>query len=167
MNAAVLHGSSESSYDQHHEESRAAQRRADKWLIAGTVLMGTWALGLVGLPIFLRGVWLQRQAQRAGLSVRPMIVTLIGYLVLIDSALNSLGWSLDLVANHTLIDRVLMTGWGNMFDAGYFWHYNELWIGGAAGPGEKGWEVGLILTSGTTTSCGSAVRPGPVKRAGR
>ena len=31
-----------------------------------------------------------------------------------------------------------LNGWGNMFDAGYFWHYNELWIGGAAGPGEKG-----------------------------
>ena len=40
--------------------------------------------------------------------------------------LNSLGWALDLVANHTLINRVLMVGWGNMFDAGYFWHYNEL-----------------------------------------
>jgi hypothetical protein len=33
-----------------------------------------------------------------------------------------------------------------MFDAGYFWHYNELWLGGAAGPGEKALEVGLILT---------------------
>ena len=66
-----------------------------------------------------------------------MIVTLIGYLVLIDGMLNSLGWALDLVANHTLINRVLMVGWGNMFDAGYFWHYNELWVGGAAGPGEK------------------------------
>ena len=44
---------------------------------------------------------------------------------------------LDLVANHTLINRVLMVGWGAMFDAGYFWHYNELWVGGAAGPGEK------------------------------
>ena len=30
-----------------------------------------------------------------------MIVTLIGYLVLIDGMLNSLGWALDLVANHT------------------------------------------------------------------
>ena len=81
-----------------------------------------------------------------GLSVRPMIVTLIGYLVLIDGMLNSLGWALDLVANHTLINRVLMVGWGNMFDAGYFWHYNELWVGGAAGPGEKAYVAGLILT---------------------
>ena len=106
-------------------------------MIVGAALMGMWAPGLFGFPIFLRGVWLQRQALRAGLSVRPMIVTLIGYLVLIDGMLNSLGWALDLVANHTLINRVLMVGWGNMFDAGYFWHYNELWVGGAAGPGEK------------------------------
>ena len=106
-------------------------------MIAGAALMGMWAPGLIGFPVFMRGVWLQRQALRAGLSVRPMIVTLIGYLVLIDGMLNSLGWALDLVANHTLINRVLMVGWGNLFDAGYFWHYNELWVGGAAGPGEK------------------------------
>ena len=56
------------------------------------------------------------------------------------------GWALDMVGNHTLLARVLLTGWGNMFDAGYFWHFNELWIGGAAGPGEKGWEIGLIFT---------------------
>ena len=75
-----------------------------------------------------------------------MIVTLIGYLVLIDGMLNSLGWALDLVANHTLINRVLMVGWGAMFDAGYFWHYNEAWVGGAAGPGEKSMVFGMILT---------------------
>ena len=134
------------SLEDHHDESRLAQRRADKWMIVGAALMGMWAPGLIGFPIFMRGVWLQRQALRAGLSVRPMIVTLIGYLVLIDGMLNSLGWALDLVANHTLINRVLMVGWGNMFDAGYFWHYNELWVGGAAGPGEKAYVAGLILT---------------------
>src|SRR6201992_1404701 len=134
------------SFEDHHDESRHAQRHADKWMIVGAALMGMWAPGLIGFPIFMRGVWLQRQALRAGLSVRPMIVTLIGYLVLIDGMLNSLGWALDLVANHTLINRVLMVGWGNMFDAGYFWHYNELWVGGAAGPGEKAYVAGLILT---------------------
>ncbi len=98
---------------------------------------------------FLRGVWLLRKAQRDGLSVRPpLLVTLIGYLVIIDAAINTVGWALDLVASHTLLARVLLNGWGgNMFDAGgYFWHYNELWLGGAAGPGEKAMEVGMILT---------------------
>jgi len=139
-------GSDSLTYDKHHEESRQAQRQADRWLITGTLLMGTMFIGFVGLPFFLRGVWLQRKAQRAGLSVRPIIVTLIGYLVILDAALNSLGWSLDLLANHTLLNRTIITAWGNMFDAGYFWHYNELWIGGAGAPGEKSWEVALILT---------------------
>jgi hypothetical protein len=139
-------GSRDESYEEHVEKSRHAQRQADKWLIAGSILIGTAALGVFGLPLFLRGVWLLRKAQREGLSVRPMLVTLIGYLVIIDAAINSFGWALDLVGNHTLLARVLLTGWGNMFDAGYFWHFNELWIGGAAGPGEKAWEVGLILT---------------------
>ena len=86
-------------YDQHHDESRQAQRQADRWLITGTLLMGSMFIGFVGLPFFLRGVWLQRRAQKAGLSVRPIIVTLIGYLVILDAALNSIGWSLDLLAN--------------------------------------------------------------------
>ena len=131
---------------EHDEQSRLAQRRADKWMIVGAGLMGMWAPGLIGFPIFMRGVWLQRQSARAGLSMRPMIVTLIGYLVLIDGMLNSLGWALDLIANHTLINRVLMIGWGAMFDAGYFWHYNELWVGGSAAPGEKSMVFGMIVT---------------------
>jgi hypothetical protein len=134
------------SAEEHFEQSGVAQRQADRWLICGSLLMGTAALGVFGLPLFLRGVWLQRRAARQGLSVRPVIITLIGYLVIIDAAINTVGWALDLVGNHTLLGRVLLVGWGNMFDAGYFWHYNELWVGGAAGPGEKGWEVGLILT---------------------
>jgi len=43
------------------------------------VLMGTGVLGIIGLPLFFYGLHLQRMAARAGLSVRPMIVTLIGY----------------------------------------------------------------------------------------
>jgi hypothetical protein len=131
---------------EHDEQSRLAQRRADKWMIIGAGLMGCWAPGIFGFPIFMRGIWLQRQAAREGLSIRPMIVTLIGYLVMIDGMLNTLGWGLDWIANHTLINRVLTAGWGYLFDGGYYWHYNELWLGGAAGPGEKSMVFGFILT---------------------
>jgi hypothetical protein len=128
-------------YDDHVDDSKRAQRQADRWLIAGTILMGTAILGVFGLPLFLWGLNLQRRAQRAGLSVRPIIVTLIGYMVMLDAALNTFGWSIDLLANHTLVSRLFLPTWGNMFDAGYFWHYNELPVGGAAAPGEKAWEV--------------------------
>ena len=70
------------SLDEHMEESRRAQRQADRWLISGSILIGTAALGIFGLPLFLRGVWLLRRAQQNGLSVRPMMVTLLGYLVI-------------------------------------------------------------------------------------
>jgi len=140
----ATHTGSSVAYDDHQQRSRAAQLQADKWLIAGSVFMGTAILGLVGLPLFLRGLVLQVRAQKAGLSVRPTMVTLIGYLVIIDAALNSFGWALDLIANHTLLARVFLMSWGNMFDAGYFWHYNELWIGGATAPGEKAWEIALL-----------------------
>jgi hypothetical protein len=113
-------------------------------MMTGSAFMGTAIFGLIGLPLFFRGLLLQNRALRAGLSVRPTIVTLIGYLVFIDAALNTFGWALDLVANHTLLARVFLMGWGNLFDAGYFWHYNELWIGGATAPGEKAWEIALL-----------------------
>jgi hypothetical protein len=128
-------------YDDHHAESKRAQRNADKWLISGTILMGTAVLGIFGLPLFMRGLFLQRRAQKEGLSVRPIIVTLIGYMVMLDGALNTFGWAIDLMANHTYVARIFLPTWGNMFDAGYFWHYNQLSVGGAAAPGEKAWEV--------------------------
>lgn len=135
---------SSTALDDHHEKSREAQRRADKWMIWGTCMMGATIPGIPGLFCFLRGLWLQTQAARAGLSVRPAQVTVIGYLVIIDAALNTFGWALDMIAHHTLINRVYMTAWGNLFDAGYFWHYNELWIGGASAPGEKAWEIACL-----------------------
>ncbi|MEV0669310.1 hypothetical protein [Mycobacterium sp. NPDC050441] len=143
--AAPASGNRFISYDDHDEASRQAERSADKWLIAGTLLMGTNAAGIFGFPLFLWGLKKMRVASQAGLSVRPIMVTLIGYLVILDAGLNTQGWILDMVGNHTLVYRVLYTGWGNLFDMGYFWHYNQLWIGGAGAPGEKGWEFALIL----------------------
>ncbi len=132
-------------YDAHQDHSAQAQKRADKWMIPGTLLMGTGILGIIGFPLFLWGLRLQVNAAKAGLSVRPVIVTLIGYLVIIDSTLNSAGWMMDLVANHTLINRLITAGWGAVFDGGYFWHYNEIWVGGTGAPGEKAWQISLIM----------------------
>jgi hypothetical protein len=121
--------------DTHYSASANAQWTADKWMITGTVFMGTAIFGFVGFPFFLYGLHLQMQAQKAGHSVRPIIVTLIGYLVIMDSSLNSIGWCLDMVANHSLAARTFQTAWGAMFDGGYFWHYNETFLGGTAAPG--------------------------------
>ena len=128
-------------FDDHVEESRLAQKAADRWMIGGAILMGTAILGIFGLPLFLKGLFMQRRAQLAGLTVRPIIVTLIGYMVLLDGALNTFGWAVDLMASHTYVSRIFLPTWGNMFDAGYYWHYNELAVGGASAPGEKAWEV--------------------------
>ena len=38
-----------SGLDEHMEQSRLAQRQADKWLISGSLLIGTAALGVFGL----------------------------------------------------------------------------------------------------------------------
>src|SRR5512139_1383104 len=136
--------SGSAAWEEHQQRSRAAQWRADQGMMAGSAFMGTAIFGLIGLPLFLRGLTLQVRAEKAGLSVGPTMGTLVGYLGFIDAALNSFGRALDLVANHTLLARVFLMSWGNLFDAGYFWHYNELWIGGASAPGEKAWEIALL-----------------------
>jgi hypothetical protein len=133
-------------FDAQHEQSRLAQRQADRWLIVGTLVMSTFTVGLLGLPLFLRGLWLQRRAQQSGLSMRPLMVTLIGYSLLLDGAANTIGWCNDLIANHALLTRVLLMTWGNFMDGGYFWHYNELGLGGSGAPGEKAWQIGLIFS---------------------
>ena len=51
-------------YDAHQNDSAAAQWQADKWMIAGTILMGTAVLGLFGLPMFFRGMQLQMRAAK-------------------------------------------------------------------------------------------------------
>ncbi|HBO92497.1 MAG TPA: hypothetical protein DD667_04390, partial [Gammaproteobacteria bacterium] len=53
-------------YDAHQDNSKQAQWRADKWMIAGTLLMGTGVLGIFGLPLFFYGLHLQIQAGKAG-----------------------------------------------------------------------------------------------------
>lgn len=141
MVTTAIPGGGSLSLDDHADDSKAAQREADRWLISGTILMGTAILGIFGLPLFLKGLSLQVKAQKLGLAVRPIVVTLIGYMVMLDGALNTFGWSIDLFASHTYVSRIFLPTWGNMFDAGYFWHYNELGVGGAGAPGEKAWEV--------------------------
>ena len=74
--------------DLHEDESRRAQKAADRWLIVGSILMGSLVLGPLGLPVFCRGIYLLRKAQTTGLSVRPMMVTLIGYVIIILSLIH-------------------------------------------------------------------------------
>src|SRR5262249_17472136 len=114
------------SYDDPHEKRREAQGQAAKRRITGTIIIRNRVLGLIGFPLFMRGLHMLRKAAREGLSVRPLICTLIGYLVIMDSALNSMGWAMDLLANHSLINRLVTASWGALFDGGYYWHYNEL-----------------------------------------
>jgi hypothetical protein len=130
----------------HLEESRREQRRADKWLIVGSALIGASLPGIIGLFVFLKGLSIQRDAHKRGLTMRPMIVTLIGYMVFIDAALNTFGWITDIFASESLLFHTYIMEWGNFFDAGYYWHFNQIGIGGASAPGEKAWEIGLILT---------------------
>ncbi|HEX4937669.1 MAG TPA: hypothetical protein VFX11_03285, partial [Candidatus Kapabacteria bacterium] len=70
MNTNTLTMGGMNDLDDHHERSRKAQWQADKWMMAGALFLGTAVFGLIGFPLFLRGLALQIKAQRQGLSVR-------------------------------------------------------------------------------------------------
>ena len=95
-------GGAAPSYDEQIERARVIQRRADRNLIIGTGLIGTMILGLFGLPFFIYGLWQLYKAEREGLPVRPVMMTFVGYLVLVDGAMNTLGAMIDVLANHSL-----------------------------------------------------------------
>ena len=54
---------------------------------------------------------------------------------------------IDVLANHSLIVRTFIMGTGLVFDAGYFWQYNTLLVGGASGTKEIAIKVanGVVL----------------------
>ena len=118
---------SAASYDEALERSATIQKRADKFILIGGGLIGTTVLGLLGLPFFLYGLWLIKQAEDEGLPVRPYLMPFIGALVLVDGFLNTLGTMIDVFANHSLIIRVFEMGWGLLLDAGYAWQFNSIW----------------------------------------
>ena len=136
---------SAASYDEALERSATIQKRADNFILIGGGLIGTTVLGLLGLPFFLYGLWLIKQAEDEGLPVRPYLMTFIGALVLVDGFLNTLGTMIDVFANHSLIIRVFEMGWGLLLDAGYAWQFNSIWYGGTSAPGEKSWEIANVF----------------------
>lgn len=132
-------------YDAALSESKRIQLRADKFILFGGALIGTTVLGIFGLPFFLYGLWQIKKAEDGGLPIRPYMMTFVGSLILVDGFLNTMGYMIDVFANHTLIVRVFEMGWGLMLDGAYFWQFNDQWWGGTSAPGEKSWEIAMVF----------------------
>jgi hypothetical protein len=82
-------------YEAHLLDSKLTQAEIDKWLFVGAIGMGTLIFGFIGLPLFMVGLYKLNQALKQGLAVRPMLVTLIGYMIIVDAGINTFGWALD------------------------------------------------------------------------
>ena len=132
-------------YDTVLADSARIQKRADWFILGRGALIGTTILGLIGLPFFLYGLAIIRKAEKDGLPVRPYMMTFVGALVLVDGFLNTMGYMIDVFANHSLVVRVFEIGWGLMLDGGYVWGFNDQWWGGTGAPGEKSWEIAMVF----------------------
>ena len=113
-------------------------RRADRYLMVGTALVGSIFLAPIGLIPMGKGLLMLRDAKRRGERVRPMVVTVFGVFILVDAAVNFLGWSLDLFFAHgTHILQAQTFGFGQMIDASYYRNFGSGFWGGVANGGEK------------------------------
>jgi hypothetical protein len=117
-------------------------KRADTFMLIGLALVGTWAFGLLGVPFLVYAYILLRRAARLGELSRPWSVTVIGAFCIVDVAVNYFGWGTDLLPSHdTDLITTLWTGYGRLFDGGYYINYNSTSMGGLAQPSEKLLEV--------------------------
>ena len=129
-------------YDQ-HEEDKIAQRQADKWLITGTAFMGTLVFGFIGLPIFLRGLYLQRKAPGRHVGAadpgHPHRLPGDPRRVHQQHRLGSGSDGQPLAPQSGVLHRL-----GNYADNSYFWGI-QLTVHRHVGAREKGWEIACIF----------------------
>ena len=119
-------------------EENPLMKRADRFLLIGIVLGGTWAFGVFSIPFLWIAYRLMSQAQREGRLTRPWAVTIIGTFCLIDASVNFIGWGTDLfMAHDTTLMRTLWPGYGKLVDGAYYIDYNSLAVGGLANLSEK------------------------------
>lgn len=122
------------------------QKRADRWMLVGALLCGSFILGPLGLPLIIYSFVILRRAERAGEAIRPWSVTIIGTFCLVDAAINFVGWGTDLLPVHdTTIGLTLWSGYGRLFDGAYYIGYNGDALGGTSFDGEKAMQLASVL----------------------
>lgn len=120
-------------------------RRADRVLLIGAVVLGTCVLSLPGLVILCVALLMLKRAYAAGEPQRPFSVTILGAFSLVDASFFFMGWGLETGANSTFLMQLFSTGFGRMFDGGYYIDFNTLMLGGSGAAGEKSW--GLLCVA--------------------
>jgi hypothetical protein len=122
-------------------------KRADRYLIIGICLAGTWAFGPLSIPFLVVAFKLLHRAQREGKLTRPWAVTILATWCLIDASINFIFWGTDLfMAHDTNLLRTLWSGYAKLFDGAYYIDYNSTALGGTANMSEKAMEfMGVML----------------------
>ena len=128
------------------ETENALMKRADRFLIAGICIAGTWAFGPLSIPFLIIAFKLMNQAQREGKLTRPWAVTILASWCLIDASINFIFWGTDLfMAHDTTLLKTLWSGYAKLFDGAYYIDYNSTALGGTANVSEKAMEFMGVL----------------------
>jgi len=102
-------------------------------------------MGPLGLILIALGFRELRRAALAGERQRPLEVTIIGVFVMADASINFVSWAVEILGSSTHLVQAFVTGYGLLFDGGYYVGFNTLMLGGATGAGEKGWGVTAVM----------------------
>lgn len=131
----------------HADDPKSLTNKLDLMLLAGCVLASTMFLGPIGVPLMIYTLVILRRMDKAGLSVRPWMITIVGAVILLDTGAAWIGWAIDLLpTNRSVLGRIMYeTGYGPLFDGGYYLDYNSTWLGGTPVVIEKMWEFLCLL----------------------
>lgn len=125
--------------------AEARYQRGNLLFFVGCLVCGTVILGAIGAVILLVGIRMIRQAQRAGVRVRPWALTIVGGVILMDSSVNYLAWGIDLFWSHdTLIGRTFFVNYGHIGDGAYVVFHNAGAMGGTYIGAEKALMIAMI-----------------------
>ena len=128
-------------------ERRRVEGRADRVLLAGSMLSGSFVAGPIGLFLVGYSFVLLRRAQQRGIAIRPWIITIMGTFCLVDAGVNFVAWGLELLPSHdSLVFRTFASGYGRLFDGAWYVDYNTRAIGGvSADNGEKALGIASVV----------------------
>lgn len=121
------------------------QKQVDRWTVAGAIVAGTFVLGLPGLLLLGYAYRLHKKGVAEGRQLRPIMVTLIAILTIIDVGVNFLVWGLDTFPTHdTFIGKSIIILFGKLTDGAYYLGLNKASIGGAFLPSEKAYQIAAV-----------------------
>lgn len=129
-------------------EASTPDKRIDRYLLGGVVLMGLSLPSPIGLAMIFYGLYLENQERKAGRTTRPAVITALAVFGMSNGLINLFSAHGMLFASENPIFMPLVKVYGIYIDERYWaYGFNTEWWGGPADKFETTWNIstGFLL----------------------